>query len=252
MNRRPLVAAIVVAAVFTAVQTALPLFGVPGYEAAELQAILFAFLAGHLAIAFVGRRDDGEEPLHAAARSSAVSFALLAGVCAVMLASAMVRGERDLAWSFAWFLVLPVPTILLASAWGFLVAVIASSPRKRHIAYALIVIAHFAYEIMLIWKQPVTFSFNVLLGYFPGPVYDRAVYFTDAVFSSRAQAVLLAIFLTGFSLITGRRRRDRRSANVLPLQLAALSAIGFGRARADGLRDRNGNAPGKNRKRTRR
>jgi len=212
----------------TLVQVFLPLFGVPGYEAAEFQTILFAFASGHLAISFFHRQKPGGGGVAlTAARAGGTTFLLLAGTTGVIVLSGLLKATCDWGASMLWFLILPAVTLILGTAWGAFVAATVGTRKRAHLVFFLIVLVQLGIELLIIWKQPVTFSYSSLLGYFPGPVYDRAVRLTVPLAASRAQAIACAVFLVAAAQIIAKIRtgsgKRRGGVNSLEIQAAAIA-----------------------------
>lgn len=209
----------VVTGVLTAVQIALPLVGVPGYEAAEVQTIWFVIASGHIAIAW--RRQNPQAPLPASAAASALATAALWIACVgAVFAAGVVRGACDASRDVWWFLVLPAPAIVLGTAWGAFLSALGFSPRRTHVACIGVVAAHLAWELAGIRTQPMTFAYNALLGYFPGPVYDRAVRIGVTLGASRALALAEAVSLFALAELVARHRER----GVAPAPAASLVA----------------------------
>ncbi len=198
--------------VLTAVQLALPLVGVPGYEAAQIQTIWFAVAAGHIAIAWARHRSN--TPLLATAATAALATALVWLACvAALFGAGFARGACDASRDVWWFLILPGPAIALGAAWGAFLASLGLSGRRTHLAYVAVVAVHLAWELAGIRTQPMTFSYNALLGYFPGPVYDRAVRIGATLAASRALGLSEATALFALAaLVEGKRGRKALAA----------------------------------------
>ena len=214
----------------TFIQAFLPLLGVPGYEAAEVQTILFAFASGHLAISWFHRsRPAASSVIAGAANASIRVFALLALTTLLLTASGYIEGVCDWGYSMMWFALLPATTIFLGVAWGTLVSVTMGTKARAHILFAFIVLGHLFLELFIIWRLPVTFVYNSLLGYFPGPVYDRAVPVSIPLIASRAEALALTFALLSLSQIIAKARNNgarlRPSVTALEAQLLVASLL---------------------------
>ncbi|MBZ0272170.1 hypothetical protein K8I61_09040 [bacterium] len=196
--------------VVTVAQAFLPLIGDVGYEAAQLQTFFFAIAAGHLAIARFRRERPRAAALwpHIAGTTGVLLGVLVANV-AILAFAGVFRGLCDVSSSLLWFAILPAPTIAYASALGVLCA---AYFRRAHRAYLAIVLLHLGWEVWVVWQEPVVFAFNTLLGYFPGPVYDRAVRITAALAASRAQALALAAASAVAARLVLRRAEEGEGA----------------------------------------
>lgn len=223
ITRRDL-AIVGVAAVVTALQAFVPLLGEPGYEAAEFQALLLIVAT---VVAASARREDPDGASVAPAALILAGFVWCVDV-AILFAVSLARGLCDAGDGLLWLMVLPLPSAVLAAAW--IDALSAAFKRRRTVlgAFILVALANLAAELYVVWREPVVFVFNMLLGYFPGPVYDRAVRFTPALMASRAEALAFAAALFGFAvLFRGRRaaHAGRRRTGVL-VAVAGLLAYG--------------------------
>jgi hypothetical protein len=215
----------------------LPLFGVLGYELAVASA-LFGAIAG----VDVGARLARElqtMPVSALARAAwpgrtlAASTAAAAGLAAaLMLIPAVISAVRGLwlptcDWWFgiAAYLALPLATAALAGATGHLIGVLAGP--RRVIAPLLAQLVLLGIAAAALWRfyaAPAVFTYNAILGFFPGNLYDENVQLGAALAWSRLEqrawgvglVALVAAFLDVPTLRTrrpvGGRVRGRPAA----------------------------------------
>ncbi len=211
---------------FTILHCLIKLLGVPGYEAAQAQTIFFAIASGFLTVSFIKRRsgESGDIPRGASISFSAL-FSMLAVNTGVIGAFGLAYGACQWAMSLLWFAVLPLPTIILGVAAGTLAAVSIRKTWLAHLAYLAFALFMLAWELAAVWKLPVTFAYNMLLGYFPGPVYDRAVRVSAALLSSRFEAVCLAAALLCLAAMQARIRRAEGKARLLHLALIMILSM---------------------------
>ncbi|MCB9477286.1 MAG: hypothetical protein H6685_10470 [Deltaproteobacteria bacterium] len=228
MNR-PIVVAAAVLGVGTVAQCLVGLFGIPGYEAAQIQAFYFALVAGPLAIALTNRRakDGVALPVPAQFGSSlTAALTLLAIATAMLLVSGFVRRACEIPTNLLWTLWLPAVSTILAVAWATFLRTLLGSTRWTYAAYAILVAGNVFHELWIVWSRPVVFAYNALLGYFPGPVYDDVVSVTTPLIASRGFALSLAVVLVAAASLWQRwRDPSRGAAHPLTMPAAALASV---------------------------
>jgi tetratricopeptide (TPR) repeat protein len=79
-------------------------------------------------------------------------------------------------WSGALFyLILPVPTVLLASAAGIFLGFATRNIWSAMLMYLLLLGISLGVSIWPLWRGPQVFALNHFFGYFPGPLYDESL-----------------------------------------------------------------------------
>ncbi len=205
--RRPLLIWCDAGIVFTILHCLVSLLGIPGYEAAQAQTLFFALASGFLTITIFNRRSsEATDLLTSASWSAFALLGMLAVNTAIICVSGFFRGTCQWADGLLWFALLPLPTIILGVASGSLAAASFRKRRTAYIAYLLFASFMLIWELLVIWKLPVTFAYNMLLGYFPGPVYDRAVRVSVALAASRFEALSLSTVFFCLAALIARFR----------------------------------------------
>lgn len=180
-----------------------PLVGVLGFELA-LVCALFAAVMGldvGSALARELQRQPAEGIARATyagrtlARSTLAAGGLAAGIVAIPAVIAAIRGMwvPTCDWAFGiWaFLLMPATTAVLAGATGHAIGVIAGPRRFLGAALAqlpLVLVA--AAALHRFYSAPPVFTYNAVLGYFPGNLYDENVELGAALLWSRLEQAL--------------------------------------------------------------
>ncbi|MDB4963398.1 MAG: Tetratricopeptide 4 [Myxococcales bacterium] len=183
-----------------------PLFGVLGYELA-IAASLFAAVMG-LDLGSALARELQRTPAPGVARSafagrtlahSTASAVLL--VTGLMLIPAVISAVRGIwlptcDWWFGIkaYLVMPIVTAMLAAAVGHTIGIIAGP--RRFVGAALAQVPLIAVALAALYRfysAPPVFTYNAVLGYFPGNLYDENVKLTATLAWSRLEQVLWVI-----------------------------------------------------------
>jgi len=221
-----------------------PLFGVLGYELA-LAVALFAAVMGldlggalareiqRLPGTVVDRTYAGR--MMAAATTAAATLAMAIAVIPAVFAA--VRGiwtpTCDWGFGIATYAVMPMMTAALAGAVGHAIGVVCGP--RRFVGAAVAQLPALATALGAVWRfyrEPPVFTYNAILGYFPGNLYDENIQLHLALLWSRladAGWVLALVALVAFRLDVPRHRVSRRRVRPAGRRLAAL-AIGLAAA----------------------
>lgn len=221
----------------------LPLFGVLGFEFSFVMAI-FASLAGAdlgATLVWRARRSKASPiersllPAGAILRlwltAAAISLLLLIPPLLVISISAIWVRNCDWLFGLKAFIAMPVLSAILASGLGVLCGLCVGKANWRPRALALLVLV-----ISLLWslahfyRSPAVFSYNPIVGYFPGNLYDesidlRAPFYWARLyhFSLLACAISAASIFLNVSELRFRRRPNPSAPRRYALLSVAIS-----------------------------
>ncbi len=221
-----------------------PLFGVLGFELALVLAVFAALMGADLgrvyARALQAQPPRADWPARVLLRSTATAAALAAAVTAIPAVICAVRGAwvPTCDWRFGLeaIIALPLATAVLAGAAGHLVG-IAVGPR-RVLASVLAQAPALLVAGLAIWRffaAPAVFTYNAILGYFPGNLYDENVQLGAPLAWSRLEQlawIVAAVALVGTRLdvpsfrirLAQPRPHGRRLGLIVVAVLAATAA----------------------------
>lgn len=226
----------------------LPLFGVLGYELAVASALLAAIagvdvgarLARELQTMPVSALARAAWPGRALAASTAAAAGLAAALMLIPAAISAVRGlwlpTCDWWFGIEAYLALPLATAALAGATGHLIGVLAG-PRRvvAPLLAQLVLLGIAAAALWRFYAAPAVFTYNAILGYFPGNLYDEHVKLTSALAWSRLEQLLWVVAAAGLAAAVldvpsfrarwVRRPAGRRMGPVLVAAGAAVLAL---------------------------
>ncbi|MGC3998120.1 MAG: type VI secretion system protein [Anaeromyxobacter sp.] len=209
----------------------LPLLEVPGFELAELGALLSALVLspwlGLAAARLELARPAPARPSPWAAwgAAAAVSAALLLALLAGAAARAM-GGPCDPFLSVGFFPALALPSALLGTALAVALGFAARGRTGRAAAgYALVVLLALAGRAAEAWWGPAASALDPLLGYWPGPLYDEGVPLDAPLLAARAAAVGWALAWAGAAAALQGAGAARRRAALLALMGLCAGAL---------------------------
>ena len=224
-----------------------PLFGVLGFELATAVALFAAVLGLDVGSALAreqqrlapdGAAADGPargSALRSMARSTLAAAGLAVAVTAIPGAIAAIRGiwTPTCDWGFGLeaYAVMPVATAALAAAVGHALGVVCGPRRFVGAAIAQLPVA--AVVLAALWRfytEPPVFSYNAILGYFPGNLYDENIRLQWPLVWSRLEDLgwgLAVVALVALWLDAPRHRVRWRGARPVGRRLGAL-AIALG------------------------
>jgi hypothetical protein len=231
-----------------------PLFGVLGFELATAAALFAAAMGLDVGSAFArelqrrppaggdpgaagaasggGGDAEAEAAAHAGQtmmRSTLAAVGLAAAVAVIPAVIAAVRGiwtpTCDWWFGIEAYLAMPIVTAALAGAVGHALGV-ACGPR-RFVGAAVAQLPLGFVVLAALWRfysEPPVFSYNAILGYFPGNLYDENIQLTWPLVWSRLEdlgwvAALVAV--VGFQLDVPRHRVAFRRARPTGRRIAA-------------------------------
>lgn len=232
-----------------------PLFGVLGFELATAVALFAAVMGLDLGSALareLQRRPDGEATApygRQMAGATVAAAGLAVGVTAIPAVIAAVRGiwtpTCDWWFGIESYLVMPVATAALAAAVGHALGVVCGP--RRFVGAAVAQLPALAVALAALWRfysEPPVYSYNAILGYFPGNLYDENIRLSWPLLWSRLEDTgwaLAAVALVALRLDAARHcarwrrppgagRRTRALALALGAGAAAAVLHGFGGA----------------------
>lgn len=226
-----------------------PLFGVLGFELATVAALFAAVMGLDVGAAFA--RELQHEPQigvtratyagRTMARASLAAGGLAAAVAAIPALIAVVRGlwvpTCDWWFGISSYLAMPIATAVLAGALGHAIGVLAGPRTLRGSLIAqvptLLVVVTALYRF---YSEPPVFSYNPILGFFPGNLYDENVELGWPLFWERVENLAVVVAVIAFvawrlDVPSHRFHRIARPAGrrlaapVLALVAAALAVV---------------------------
>jgi hypothetical protein len=233
----------------TAMVVNLPLFGVVGFEL-SLVCAGFGSLVGLVLGAALVRRAQltRARPLDRAVPPPRLVLALVGHaplapllVLLVPLAGAALHGiwvpTCDWTYGLEAYAILALASTVLAAGSGALVALWTGPSRRRLVpALVALVVALIAAGLYRFYSEPPVFSYNPLIGFFPGNLYDEDIRLDAALYWSRLEQLATLLALLGATTIVvdapslrvrvrGRRHRPALAGLWLavPAALVALA-----------------------------
>jgi hypothetical protein len=227
----------------------LPLFGVVGFELALVAAALGSLAGLDLGAALVRRAQvTPARPLDRAAPPSRLVLALAGRapiapllVIALPLAACALHGlwVPTCDWLYgleAYFIMAVASTVLGAGGGAFLGLTVGRVRYLRGAAPWLVVALFTATGLWRFYSEPPVFSYNALIGFFPGNLYDEDIRLDGALYWSRLEQLATVIALLGAATVLldapslhvrlrGRRHRPAPVAlfAAVPAALLALA-----------------------------
>jgi hypothetical protein len=177
-----------------------PLFNLLGYEFCAALSLAVSITAGPVAIGAVRRRatvlPQDARPHWIVARAYTRGLLLnLAGLVlplAVILLNALRVKNCNLGVGFLFFLLLPVATAVVCSAWGTAVGFLVRRNFLGGLAYAALWVAVALYNLWEFWAGPQMDSYNQLIGWMAGPILDEVVQPDGTLLLSRIHGLMWA------------------------------------------------------------
>jgi tetratricopeptide (TPR) repeat protein len=234
-----------------------PLFNLLGYEFCAALSLMVSITAGPVAIGAARRRAtvlppearSHTEVARAYLRGLLLNLATLVLPLALILLNALRVKNCNLGVGFLFFLLLPLATAVVCSAWGTAIGFLIRRNFLGGLAYAGLWGAVALYNLWEFWAGPQMDSYNQLIGWMAGPIMDEVVKPDGVLLLSRIHGLLWAGLLLAVTaaFFDPRQSRLRASAvrgkprRVVPAVLLGLAVLVFffcgtflGFARSDG------------------
>lgn len=195
----------------------LPLFRDFDYEFNQALAIVVFLASGIRAAGIVGSTQGQRvwATVKMAARGPAITL-FGVGLIGTLL---VVRSECLIVRSALWFLLLPIPALLVGTASGLMAGTV--SQKHPYLVFGIFCTASLAYNVWVLYVNVPIAVHSVFWGYYSGPVYDEFIPITMSLYFSRALSVVWAMMF----LATGWLLRVRGMGQ---LPRAAYGAIILG------------------------
>lgn len=221
-----------------------PLFDLLGYEFSAAISLLASALVGPAAIGVV-RRSPPSPALRLWLRATLAGLAALLLPLLIILLNALRVTNCNPGQGLLFYLLLPVVTAVVTSGWGTALALLIGRRWLAGLAYAGLWLAVAAASGLQVWSGPEVDSYNQLVGWVAGPIYDDVIEPGWPLVLCRLQGLAAAAALV---LAAGllRHPAERRLAPLTGLVISAAlagglwlgsDALGFGRSE-DAVRDR--------------
>ncbi|MEW5798377.1 MAG: hypothetical protein AB1728_05170 [Bacteroidota bacterium] len=187
--------------------TQVPLFNYLGYEFSAVMTIPTALISGMLTLLFV--REHRVKPLtrrtwmYVIIDYIHVNFLLLLIPLIVITLNAFAVKNCAYTKGLAYYLLLPIVTMIFSVS---LALVIGSFFRWSKTVFVLAIVGLLSHIIAITYFQPQLFTYNFILGYFPGITYDETVGDMTTLivyrqFTLIASLLLIMVFVVGLSVV---------------------------------------------------
>ena len=227
----------------------LPLFSVLGFELAFAMALAGSIAAADLGAAAVRRLRATEAPALVKAVSPArlvaelTARAALAHVAALAppLAILSLNGFRvqNCDWWFGLmaYALMPVVSVVIATGLGVACGFITGTRRViGWLAPYLVILGFAVHSVWRFYAAPPVFSYNPLVGYFPGNLYDENIDFSAAFYWARLYQLMwlcallaaVAVFVDVPDCAARAGRRPRGQRTKLGAAAIGFATIAFG------------------------
>ncbi len=169
--------------------TRYPLLEIPGYELASAMTVAMALFSGLSGVvsahkerltltkerSFASSYSSWQVAFWSFAASSLLGLSILTPTFLVATLKTILSSPCS-PWAGALFyLILPVPTVLIASAAGVFLGFATKNVWSAILMYLLLLGISLGVSIWPLWRGPQVFALNHFFGYFPGPLYDESL-----------------------------------------------------------------------------
>jgi len=191
-GRSPLVVALLLFLV-SLFCTQIPLFNYLGFEFSALISIIGAFATAIMTIHEWRKTKGMIAPIVFFFRLAIVSMLLLLVPLVVMIVNALFVKNCSFAQGFMFFVLVPLPAVLFAVSVAMLISV--ALKRWRRLSAIIVLVLVLSQIIIETFTAPQIFSFNQIVGYFPGFTYDELLEIGSRLLLFRVTTVAWIVLL---------------------------------------------------------
>jgi tetratricopeptide (TPR) repeat protein len=178
--------------------TFLPLIGTLGYEYSLAISFVLAFVSVFIASKFAGiefgARFRSQKEFGDLISNIFITNYLVASLPLVIgLSSSILKQDCFIKEGLYFYLLIPLVTVFFSTGLGILSGTLFS--RWGFLVAALILISTICYTIWRVYNDPSFFFYNIVIGYFPGPLYDEAIPITTTFIIYRIMTLCWGILL---------------------------------------------------------
>lgn len=214
LSSRATVVVLFILLVYSIVCTQIPLFNYLGFEFSALTSVIAAFLIAILAIHQWKRGEGLTPPVVFFLRMSVVSVLLLFVPLAVMTANGLFVKNCSFMQGFMLFALIPLPAMLFSLSIAVLLSVVVKRWRK---AAATVVLFLVLIQIVIeTFTGPQIFSFNQIVGYFPGFTYDESLEIGSRLLIFRISTFVWILLLLNLAHLGWIRRHPSEDVSPAP------------------------------------
>lgn len=199
--------------------TQVPLLNYLGFEFSTLVAVVASVICGLMTIALSRRH---ESPIASLRVSFVASAVLLAVPAIVMAGNALVVKNCSLLEGALFYLLIPVPAVVLMISVAFLLSVLKTRFKKT--LFVLVYAAVLLHIPVVTFTDVQIFAFNPIVGYFPGITYDEVITIEGRLVMYRISTLALAGLVTILA-IRILRRRGRKPIPMLQILMGVTCAV---------------------------
>lgn len=199
---KPYLSATVILTAAAAGMTQMPLVDDLGFEFAFLTAFIATFVAGLMTLHLVnGWRSSRVRNTRLSALLCllfGLSLSTLLLPLAVMFVKSWISGFCNVPEGLAFYLLLPGISVLWSTAVALICAL--ATIRKLHATLLFLgaMFVSIGISVFRLATQPPVFTYNPIIGFFPGPIYDEVVVITSTLLAARA-----LVFVSVLAMIAG-------------------------------------------------
>ena len=187
--------------------TFLPLIGTLGYEYSLAISFILAFVSVFISSKFAATEFStrfGSPKRFGDLISTIFITNYLIAFCPLVigLASSMLKQDCFIREGLYFYLLIPLVTVFFSTGLGILCGTLFS--RWGFLVAALILISTICFSIWRVYNDASFFFYNIVIGYFPGPLYDEVIPITTTFIVYRILTLCWGIlFLISVRLISG-------------------------------------------------
>ena len=214
--------------IFSIFLTFLPLLNGLGYEYSVISAIVLSFISVFLAAEYMNSSDP--RAFIDFNVSDKLAYVILLSAVLVLINflvgffSSIIGNDCSINDGIKFYILITVISVFFATCLGLLTGTIFG--KRGFFIGSIVLILTIVFSLWEWYHQLPLFLYSPVIGYFPGPLYDKVIPLTDTLIIYRLRVVVWAlIFLNALHIIYGFRKNSFGTARLLSFVVLLLLLV---------------------------
>lgn len=196
-----------------------PLVNIIGYESSVLNSFLFFIFSGYLSILYTRKESSASFTGYFSRHKTFFILALLIPFV-TGISSTLVFTNCPVIDGILFYLVISMPSLFFGSVSGILIVKYAR--RYHKLIFHFLTILILIIPLIEIYFNPQIFFYNLIIGFFPGTIYDEDLAVDSKLILFRMLLIILFIIFLGIHFLYTKKKLNRLQSISLILVISSV------------------------------